>query len=118
MPFKRCEKKMMNVAYSIEQFQALNKPETMVITQHSRKRFSERGIHLADVCAAIDTGIIIEDYPNDFPFPSCLILGKADRISLHICASISDGFIYIITAYIPNPAKWEGDFKRRKESNP
>lgn len=100
---------------SLEQLRALNKPETMVITQHSRKRFAERGIALADVCEAINTGTIIEDYPNDFPFPSCLILGKSHKMNLHICASINDGMIYIITAYVPDPAKWGADLKTRKE---
>ena len=103
------------MAYSIEQFRALNNPETMVVTQHSRKRFAERGIKLDDVCEAINTGTIIEDYPNDFPFPSCLILGKTKEKNLHVCASINDGFVYIITSYIPDPEKWEEDLKTRKE---
>lgn len=77
------------MAYSIEQFHTLNKPETIVVTQHSRKRFAERGIKLADVCEAINTGTIIEDYPNDFPYPSCLILGRSREMSLHICASLT-----------------------------
>ncbi len=105
----------VDMAYSIEQFHTLNKPETIVVTQHSRKRFAERGIKLADVCEAINTGTIIEDYPNDFPHPSCLILGRSREMSLHICASLNDGLIYVITAYIPDPEKWEADLKTRKE---
>lgn len=103
------------MAYSIEQFQAMNAPATIVITQHSRKRFAERGIKLADVCAAIHTGRIIEEYPNDFPYPSCLILGRSGERYLHVCASMNDGVLYIITAYVPDPAKWEDDLKTRRE---
>jgi hypothetical protein len=103
------------MGYSIEQFKLLNRPETMVITQHSRRRFVERGIKLADVCAAINTGEIIEEYPTDYPFSSCLILGESNNMNLHVCASINDGFIYVITAYIPDPSKWEADLKTRKE---
>lgn len=103
------------MAYSIEQFIKLNKPQNIVITQHSRKRFTERNIKLTDVIEGIKTGIIIEEYPDDFPFPSCLILGKTNGISIHVCASINEGLIYIITAYIPNYEKWEDDFRTRKE---
>ena len=103
------------MAYSIEQFQALNMPETMVVTQHSRKRFAERNIKLRDVCEAINTGTIIDEYPEDTPYPSCLILGKSNEKNLHICASINEGIIYVITSYIPDPAKWESDLKTRKE---
>lgn len=36
-------------------------------------------------------------------------------MSLHICASLNDGPIYVITAHIPDPEKWEADLKTRKE---
>lgn len=60
-------------------------------------------------------GEIIEDYPNDFPFPSCLILGTNGSRKLHIVASINADMIYLITAYIPDPMKWDKDLKKRKE---
>ena len=100
--------------YSIDQFKRLNKPESMVMTQHSRKRFSERGIFLSDIIAAIDTGEIIEDYPEDHPFPSCLILGQSETKVIHVVASISDEMINLITAYIPDSERWEADLKTRK----
>ena len=101
--------------YTIDRFRALNKPESMVVTQHSRRRFAERGIRIQDVCEAINLGEIIEDYPDDSPFPSCLIFGNSGRQVLHVCASIDGNMIYLITAYIPDPKKWEADWKTRKE---
>ena len=101
--------------YRIEQFKELNKSENMVLTQHSRKRFFERGIKRQDICDTIETGEIIEDYPEDYPFPSCLILGKSGETIIHIVASIDGDMIYLITAYVPDPDKWEDDFKTRKE---
>ena len=100
--------------YSIEQFQQLNRLETMVFTQHSRKRFAERGISTDDILFVFRTGLIIEQYPEDTPFPSCLILGYSGERALHIVASIDEGLIYIITAYAPNPDKWESDWRTRK----
>ena len=104
--------------YTITDFKSIARPECMVITQHSYRRFLERQISIDDVCCAIQNGEIIEQYPNDFPFPSCLILGNAENKLLHICASIDDGMIYVITAYVPDPDKWDIDFKTRKESTP
>ena len=101
--------------YSIEQFQHLNRPEAMVLTQHSRKRFAERGICVDDICFAFKTGEIIEQYPDDTPFPSCLILGYSGERALHVVASIDEALVYIITAYAPSPEKWESDWKTRKE---
>ncbi|MBQ9419923.1 MAG: DUF4258 domain-containing protein [Synergistaceae bacterium] len=101
--------------YSIEDFRSVHSLSQIIITQHSRKRFAERGISIIDVCEAIGNGEIIEQYPDDFPFPSCLILGQSNGKVIHVVASLDDGVMYIITAYIPDSAKWENDWKTRKE---
>ncbi len=75
----------------------------------------ERGILLEDVENVLNNGSIIEEYPDDYPFPSCLILGNSNEKNLHVCASLDDGYIYIITAYIPDSTRWESDLKTRKE---
>ena len=106
----------MYFMYSIDQFRKIAAPENMVITQHSRKRFTERNIKIQDVLEAIRTGEIIEQYPDDFPFPSCLILGYSGETPLHVCASIQDQWMYVITAYIPDQKKWEPDLRTRKEN--
>ena len=101
---------------SIEEFQRINRAENIIITQHSRKRMAERGIVLADVMNAFKSGEIIEQYPNDFPFPSCLILGNAtDSRPIHVVASVNENMIYLITAYCPNSESWETDMKTRKD---
>ena len=102
--------------YRIEDFVLLNKLENIVITQHCRKRLAERGLSIKDVCSVIDSGEIIEQYPADHPFPSCLILGKTSDKVVHIVLSMDSGFIYLITAYIPTSDKWMDDWKTRKET--
>ena len=101
--------------YTIAQFHRLNKLEHVIITQHCFRRLIERGISVMDISNVIDTGEIIEQYPEDFPFASCLIMGKSFDKVIHICASIDSGFIYLITAYVPDSARWQSDFKTRKE---
>ncbi len=101
---------------SIEDFRRIDRAENIVISQHCRKRISERGIALADVMNAMECGEIIEQYPNDFPFPSCLILGKAKNAqALHVVASVNEDMIYLITAYYPDRESWEDDWKTRRD---
>jgi len=103
--------------YSVEDFKAISSLDNIIITQHSRKRFAERGININDVQNAINSGEIIEQYPEDFPFPSCLVFGFSGNKPLHVVASIDEGIMYIISAYIPSEEKWESDLKTRKEAS-
>ena len=62
------------------------------------------------------TGEIIEQYPDDLPYPSCLICGStADNKIIHVVMSDEGAASRIITAYIPSEGKWSVDMKVRKE---
>lgn len=100
----------------IEQLRALNTAEQIAITEHARRRLVERGISVDDIIQCIDTGEIIKQYEDDKPFPSCLILGAAvDEEYIHVVVSHDSEWIYLITAYHPDPNIWEPDFKTKKE---
>lgn len=100
----------------IEELRTLNKPEHIAITEHARRRLVERGILVGDIIRCIDTGEIIKQYEDDRPLPSCLILGAAiDGEYIHVVVSHDSEWIYLITAYHPDPDVWEPDFKTRKE---
>lgn len=58
----------------IEQLRFLCKDETIQMTDHVYKKSRQRNIKFDDIKRCIMYGQIIEDYPNDFPFPSALIL--------------------------------------------
>lgn len=86
-------------------------------TNHVLVRLLQRGITTDDVVCALQNGEIIEQYPTDYPYPSCLILGLSlDRRYLHIVCGIGDTELWIITAYYPDTDKWLSDFKIRKEN--
>ena len=36
---------------------------------------------------------------------------------IHVVASLDEEYIYVITSYIPDPLKWEDDWKTRKEES-
>ena len=76
----------------------------------------ERDISRADVKKCVLEGEIIEDYPDDFPHPSCLIFGYTINDKIIYVVAGSDGkYIYIITAYFPNTIKFENDMKTRRK---
>jgi len=82
---------------------------------HALLRFSERKIMLNDILRAIKNGEMIEQYPNDYPSPSCLVLGlSANDTPLHVVCGIGSNKLWIITAYFPALDTWECDFKTRK----
>lgn len=91
--------------------------DNVFITNHAAERCRERGILAKDIKNAVMTGEIIENYPDDFPFPSYLVCGKAtDGKIIHVCMSDEGQMSKIITAYVPSPEKWEADLKTRKEA--
>ena len=102
--------------FNIKDLRAVNTPQNIIITQHSRIRLSERGISVDDIINTINNGEIIEEYPKDFPFPSCLIIGTSlGHRYLHVVVSLNEDFINLITAYYPDPKRWDETFKIRKD---
>lgn len=100
---------------TIKQLKALNNAENIAITEHARSRLYERNITIDDIINGINTGEVIKQYEDDKPLPSCLILGFSINAEyIHIVVSCDTNFIYLITAYFPNPDIWENDFKIRK----
>jgi hypothetical protein len=94
----------------IENIRSLCTDDTIVLTEHLLTRMRQRQIKLINIKHTIETGEIIEQYPTDYPFPSCLINGD----NIHIVCSIGEGLLYIITAYRPSPERWEDENKKRR----
>ena len=76
----------------------------------------ERKVSEADVESIVQTGEVIEDYPDDTPYPSQLVFGWCGSRALHIVVAKNKTAkeIIIITVYEPSSDFWESDFKRRK----
>jgi hypothetical protein len=74
----------------------------------------ERGVTMEEVRLVIETGKTIEDYPEDWPYPSELMIGWVNGRPLHVVAAEAEDSTIVITVYEPNPALWEADFEKRK----
>ena len=101
---------------SLTSLQSLVSEGHILWTEHLALRLRERGIKRTDVIECIQNGVIIEEYPDDMPFPSCLINGtSASGKPLHVvCAQNTGICCCMITAYYPSSDKWESDYHTRK----
>ena len=100
---------------NIDDLRMLYNKRAVLWSAHALKQLQERRIHREDIETCIMNGEIIEQYPNDYPFPSCLILGiDTGNKTIHAVIGSDGEHIWIITAYYPSPLKWEADFKTRK----
>ena len=85
-------------------------------TKHCLNRLSQRDILISDVKEAINNGKIIEYYYEDYPYPSCLVLGyNINHRILHIVCGISEDMVHMITAYYPDNQKWERGMSVRRD---
>lgn len=91
--------------------------ERLVYRIHAIQRMLQRRIRQEDIHKTLQSGEVIEDNPEDKPYPSHLLLGWCGSRPIHVLAADNhDGReTIIITAYEPDPNRWEPDFKRRKK---
>ena len=96
----------------IQDVRAYCTDDSIVLTGHLLTRMRQRNIKYEEIKQAITTGEIIEQYPSDYPFPSCLINAE----NVHVVCSVGEGHLYVITAYRPSLGQWEAGYKKRKRS--
>jgi hypothetical protein len=85
-------------------------------TVHGARQRIERRLPGDEIEAAIQSGEIIEDYPEHHYGPCCLILGFTNAgKALHLVCS-RRSVVDIITVYEPDPAEWEPDLRTRKRT--
>jgi len=73
-----------------------------------------RGLYRQDIEETIESGVIIEDYPNHYFGPACLILGRTSKGRVvHMVCSVRP-VVDIITVYDPDPSEWTADFRTRR----
>ena len=85
--------------------------------KHALEQMMERGISRETVKEVLKSGKIIEDYPDDTPYPSGLFLGWIKGEPLHVVAAFDSltGWCFIITAYKPDLEHFESDYKTRRQ---
>jgi len=85
--------------------------------KHVLQRLAERGLRQSAVLEVLKAGDMIEDYPDDKPFPSGLFFGYVGKQPLHVVAAVdaTGQQAYIITAYAPSLEIFETDYRTRRK---
>ena len=86
-----------------------------MIGEHSFRRMFEREISPEDVLDTVRNGEIVQQYPDDRPYPSFLILNFVNNRPLHVVVAknTADGFCFVVTVYEPDISTWSIDFKNK-----
>jgi hypothetical protein len=89
----------------------------LMFSRHALTRMFERGLSTADIASVIHTGEVIQDYPEDKPHPSALMLGFNGQTPVHavVAKEPITGTCYVVTAYVPDANLWTPDFRQRKK---
>lgn len=101
---------------NIEDLRKLCSNGSVLWSVHAMERIQERGIFKPDIHQVIMNGTIIEDYPDSFPYPACLILGSNQNSqNIHVVCGCNGTHIKIITAYYPDSERFDESGIHRKE---
>ena len=84
---------------------------------HALRRMFERGITVDDVRLVLATGEVIREYTDDRPYPSRLVLGWSEGRPIHVLAADdpAGSLTVVITAYVPDPERWNPGYRRREQ---
>lgn len=91
------------------------KIHNIVYRVHAVQRMWQRNITDEDVSCVLKEGSVIEEYADDQPYPSRLLMGwvKGRPLHLVIAENTEDGSIIVITAYQPDLNNWKPGFRER-----
>ncbi len=79
------------------------------ITDHADEEAADDSLMYDEIYYSVIHGEIIENYPNDRPYPSCLILGRnfaGEPIHSVWGYNQENLWAVLITVYRPDPDRW------------
>lgn len=87
------------------------------ITDHADEEAHADNLTFEEIFFSVIKGEIIEDYPTDRPYPSCLIFGQnfsGEPIHSVWAYNEENKWTVLITVYRPDPNRWINWRERRK----
>lgn len=87
------------------------------ITDHADEEAEADQLTFDEIYSSVLHGEIIEDYPTDKPYPSCLIYGQTfsgDPVHSVWAYNEQNRWAVLITVYRPDPNRWINWRKRRR----
>lgn len=91
--------------------------EDVRISEHGYDELSDDRLMATEIIEGINSAILVEEYP-DYPKGSCILVLQQDNEGnpVHVLWGIPKGFekpAVLITAYRPDPNKWDKDYLNR-----
>jgi len=89
------------------------------ITDYADEEAQNDQLSYDQVFVSVLQGEIIEDYPDDWPYPSCLIYGDTFRGEpVHSVWAYNEKkqWAVLVTVYRPDPVRWI-DWRRRRQTD-
>ena len=89
------------------------------ISDHADEEAQSDQLKFDEIYFSVVHGEIIENYPDDKPYPSCLIYGQTfngDPIHSVWAYNVQNEWAVLITVYRPDPERWIDWRERRKKS--
>lgn len=89
------------------------------ISDHGYDEMAADGLYAREVVNSVAGAVVVEDYP-DYPKGPCVLVLQEDRRGepIHVVWGIPKGKSFpavLVTAYRPDPQRWEPGFLRRKK---
>lgn len=89
----------------------------VLVSSHGYDELANDGILVTEIIAGMSNAVAIEDYPDFWKGPAVLVLLKDKRgKAVHCVWGIPKGKFrpaVLVTAYYPDPDKWNENFTRR-----
>ena len=101
----------------IETIQAQVRENQYVYTHHAEIERKADGLTFQQVELTLLNGEILEQYPDTGRGESCLIVGFAEEIPIHVVCGWRGEKVALITVYIPRPPKFLDPWTRGGKSN-
>jgi Domain of unknown function (DUF4258) len=86
------------------------------ISGHAANEMLADAVEEHEILHATAAGEVIEHYPEAFPSPACLVLGRTSGgLPIHAVWAYDPATCYsvLVTVYRPDPARWTVDLRMR-----
>jgi len=103
----------------IERVRDLLRAGDVRISEHGYDELAEDGLTAREVLGSIQEAVVVEEYLNYAKGP-CVLLLQKDQTGepIHVVWGIPKGHdkpVVLVTAYRPDPGRWDKTFTRRRQ---